>query len=323
MTLYDCRDAFTQTLEALAAENPDIVAVVNDSVGSSKLTGFRDKWPGRLINVGIAEQNMIGVAAGLANGGKMPFVAGASCFLTGRALEQIKADIAYSNANVKLCGISSGMAYGELGPTHHSIEDFAWIRALPNLPIIAPADRHETAAAVRWAAGYAGPVYLRLSRVGVPDLFAADHVFTLGRANLLRAQGNLQEAMADLDQAIRLNPDEAQAFHARGLIYQRNGDHVRAITDFDNAIDRNPFAAAPYQARAQSLTATGKYDLAIEDFNAALNVDNRNGDAWAGLGLAYEKQGDKTKASESYGRALVVDPGNKIAREGQSRTGRA
>ena len=191
MTLYDCRDAFTQTLEALAAENPDIVAVVNDSVGSSKLTGFRDKWPGRLINVGIAEQNMIGVAAGLANGGKMPFVAGASCFLTGRALEQIKADIAYSNANVKLCGISSGMAYGELGPTHHSIEDFAWIRALPNLPIIAPADRHETAAAVRWAAGYAGPVYLRLSRVGVPDLFAADHVFTLGRANLLRDGGDV------------------------------------------------------------------------------------------------------------------------------------
>ena len=184
--LFDCRDAFTQTLEALAAENPNIVAVVNDSVGSSKLTGFRDKWPERLINVGIAEQNMIGVAAGLANGGKLPFVSGASCFLTGRALEQIKADIAYSNANVKLCGISSGMAYGELGPTHHSIEDFAWIRALPNLPIIAPADRHETAAAVKWAAAYDGPVYLRLSRVGVPDLFGPDHAFELGRANLLR-----------------------------------------------------------------------------------------------------------------------------------------
>lgn len=186
VSLYDCRDAFTQTLEALAAENSDIVAVVNDSVGSSKLNGFRDKWPERLINVGIAEQNMIGVGAGLANGGKLPFVAGASCFLTGRALEQIKADIAYSNANVKLCGISSGMAYGELGPTHHSIEDFAWIRALPNLPIIAPADRHETAAAVKWAAGYVGPVYLRLSRVGVPDLFGPDHVFEPGRANQLR-----------------------------------------------------------------------------------------------------------------------------------------
>lgn len=184
--LFDCRDAFTQTLEVLAAENPNIVAVVNDSVGSSKLTGFRQKWPERLINVGIAEQNMVGVGAGLANGGKLPFVAGASCFLTGRALEQIKADIAYSNANVKLCGISSGMAYGELGPTHHSIEDFAWIRALPNLPIIAPADRHETAAAVKWAAAFVGPVYLRLSRVGVPDVFGPAHIFELGRANQLR-----------------------------------------------------------------------------------------------------------------------------------------
>lgn len=184
--LYDCRDAYTETLESLAAGNRDIVAVVNDSVGSSKLTGFQAKFPDRLINVGIAEQNMIGVAAGLANGGKLPFVSGASCFLTGRGLEQIKADICYSNANVKLCGISSGMAYGELGPTHHSIEDFAWIRALPNLPIIAPADRHETAAAVAWAAAFDGPVYLRLSRVGVPDLLPQGHKFELGRANLLR-----------------------------------------------------------------------------------------------------------------------------------------
>ena len=85
--------------------------------------------PDRLINVGIAEQNMVGVGAGLANGGMLPFVCGAACFLTGRALEQIKADIAYSDANVKLVGIARGMAYGELGPTHHSIEDFAWIRA--------------------------------------------------------------------------------------------------------------------------------------------------------------------------------------------------
>ena len=139
--LFDCRDAFTAALEAAAVENGDIVAVVNDSVGSSKLAGFRDRFPERLVNVGIAEQNMVGVSAGLANGGKIPFVCGAAPFLTGRALEQIKADVAYSDTNVKLCGISSGMAYGELGATHHSIEDFAWIRALPNVPVIAPAGR--------------------------------------------------------------------------------------------------------------------------------------------------------------------------------------
>jgi transketolase len=194
--LHDCRDAFVSVLERLGAENEKVVAVCNDSVGSSKLVGFKAKWPERLVNVGIAEQNMVGVGAGLANGGLLPFVCGASCFLTGRALEQIKADIAYSNANVKLVGISSGMAYGELGPTHHSIEDFAWIRVLPNLPVIAPCDSIETAAACEWAAAYDGPVFLRLSRVGVPDLLPTGHKFVLGKANMLR-DGNAVTLIAN------------------------------------------------------------------------------------------------------------------------------
>jgi transketolase len=189
--LRDCRDAFAATLERLAADDDRVVAVCNDSVGSSKLGGFRAKFPDRLVNVGIAEQNMVGVGAGLANGGLLPFVCGASCFLTGRALEQIKADVAYSNTNVKLVGISSGMAYGELGPTHHSIEDFAWTRVLPNLPVIAPCDAAETAAAIAWAATHDGPVFLRLSRVGVPDLLPAGHVFEPGRANVLRRGGDV------------------------------------------------------------------------------------------------------------------------------------
>ncbi len=184
--LYDCRDAFSETLVAMAAENEAIVAVCNDSVGSSKLDGFRDAYPERLINVGIAEQTMIGVGAGLANGGKIPFVCGAACFLTGRALEQIKADVAYSDTNVKLVGISSGMAYGNLGPTHHSTEDFAWVRAIPNIAIVAPCDNIETAAAVAFAADYDGPIFLRLSRTGVPQLLPDDFTFKLGKANLLQ-----------------------------------------------------------------------------------------------------------------------------------------
>jgi len=184
--LHDCRDAFSQTLEALAAERDEIVAVCNDSVGSSKLSGFKERWPERLVNVGIAEQNMVGVGAGLANGGRIPFVCGAASFLTARALEQIKVDVGYSHANVKLCGISSGMAYGELGPTHHSTEDFAWLRVIPDIVIIAPADPNETRAAVRFAAEHHGPVFLRLSRVGVPDLFEPDHEFRAGQADVLR-----------------------------------------------------------------------------------------------------------------------------------------
>lgn len=181
----DCRDAWAATIEALAAENPAIVAVVNDSIGSSKLGGFQKSFPARLVNVGIAEQVMVGVGAGLANGGLIPFVSGASCFLTGRALEQVKADVAYSNANVKLIGQSSGVAYGELGATHHSIEDFAWLRPL-GIPVIVPADSWETGQAIRWAAAHDGPCYIRLSRMPVPELDIADRRFVMGRAEPVR-----------------------------------------------------------------------------------------------------------------------------------------
>ncbi|MCB0116903.1 MAG: transketolase family protein [Caldilineaceae bacterium] len=187
--LFDCRKAFAATLEELAVEDPRVVAVCNDSIGSSNLTGFAKKYPERMVNVGIAEQNMIGVAAGLANGGRLPFVCGASCFLTARALEQIKADLAYSNANVKLCGMSSGMAYGALGPTHHSIEDLAWTRAIAGMTVIVPADPVETAQAIRAVAAMHGPVFVRLSRMGVPIVHGDDYQFEIGRAAKLR-EGN-------------------------------------------------------------------------------------------------------------------------------------
>ena len=185
--LYDCRNAFAATLEEIAERDPRIVVVVNDSVGSSKLKSFCKRWPERSINVGIAEQNMVGVGSGLANGGKIPFVSAASCFLTGRALEQIKVDVAYTAANVKLVGQSPGVGYGELGPTHHSIEDFAWLRALPNLAIVAPSDPWETAEAVKAAAAHEGPVFLRVSRFGVPQLpRPAGAAFAIGKAETLR-----------------------------------------------------------------------------------------------------------------------------------------
>lgn len=184
--LFDCRDAFANTLLELAATDPRVVVVVNDSVGSSKVGGFRKEFPERIINVGIAEQNLIGVGAGLANGGKIPFVCGASCFLTARALEQIKADVAYSEANVKLCGMSSGVAYGELGPTHHSIEDLAWLRAIANLTVIVPADPVETEQAVRAAWRTEGPMFLRISRMPVPIVHPKEYQFEIGRAVRLR-----------------------------------------------------------------------------------------------------------------------------------------
>jgi len=187
--LFDCRDAFANALVSLARADRRIVTVVNDSIGSSKITNFGEEFPGRLVNVGIAEQNMVGIAAGLANGGKIPFVCAASCFLTARALEQIKVDVAYSNANVKLCGMSSGLAYGELGPTHHSIEDLAWTRAIANMTVIVPADPIETEQAICAAAHFKGPMFLRISRMPVPIIHATDYHFEIGRAACLR-EGN-------------------------------------------------------------------------------------------------------------------------------------
>lgn len=187
--LFDCRDAFSATLESLAESDPRIVGVVSDSVGSSKLVNFRKRWPDRLVNVGIAEQTVVAVGAGLANGGKVPFVSAASCFLTARAMEQIKADIAYSNVNVKLIGQSSGVAYGELGPTHHSIEDLAWLRLLTNLTILVPSDPWETEQAIRAAAELDGPVFVRMSRMPVPAISRRNAKFEIGRAEVL-AEGD-------------------------------------------------------------------------------------------------------------------------------------
>jgi len=182
---FDCRDSFARTIEALADVDPRIVAVVSDSIGSSKLTGFLKKFPGRIVNVGIAEQTLVAVGAGLANGGQVPFVSAASCFITGRALEQVKADIAYSNVNVKLIGQSSGVAYGELGPTHHSIEDLAWLRLFNNLTLIVPADPWQTEQAIRAAAALDGPVFVRVSRMPVPALHRREAKFEIGRAETL------------------------------------------------------------------------------------------------------------------------------------------
>jgi len=186
-TLHDCRDAWVATLIELAEADRRIVAVVNDSVGSSKLGPFQARFPDRLVNVGIAEQDMVGVGAGLANGGKVPFVSAAACFLTARAMEQIKVDAAYSQHHMVLVGQSPGMAYGELGPTHHSIEDLAWLRTIPGLTVIVPTDRIETAQAIRWAAGAGRPVFIRVSRMGVPDVMPEGYQFQPGRAVELRS----------------------------------------------------------------------------------------------------------------------------------------
>lgn len=183
--VHDNRSAFADELIALAEADDKVVVVCNDSVGSSKLGDFQKRFPDRLINVGIAEQDMVGVGAGLANGGMIPFVCAAAPFLTGRATEQIKADLAYSQYPVVLCGMSPGMAYGQLGPTHHSLEDISWMRAMPGLDVVVPADREETRQTLRIVAASPHPTYVRIGRFSVPDVNPDGARFERGRWTVL------------------------------------------------------------------------------------------------------------------------------------------
>jgi len=188
---FDCRVAFGEELMELARRDRRVLAVCNDSVASSNLAAFAKELPDRFVNVGIAEQDMVGVAAGLANAGYIPFVCAGAAFLTGRALEQIKDDLAYGNWHVVLCGMSPGMSYGELGPTHHSIEDVAWLRAISNVTVIVPADPIQTRASVRWAAGADHPVYLRIGRFKVPRVTPEGAELDIERAMELRSGDDL------------------------------------------------------------------------------------------------------------------------------------
>jgi transketolase len=213
--LFDCRDAYMSALEEMAAADPRVCAVANDSLSSAKLKNFKAKFPERFVNVGIAEQNMVGVGAGLANGGMIPYVCGASCFLTARAMEQIKVDLAYTKANVRLCAMSPGMAYGQLGPTHHSVEDLAWMRVLPNLTVIVPADSVETERVMRYSLVHEGPMFLRIARVPVPRVHGDDYEFRLGKAVRLRAGSDVTLIANGLMVCRAL--DAAQALETRGI----------------------------------------------------------------------------------------------------------
>jgi transketolase len=184
-------DQFAATLLSLAKENRDVLAVTSDSRGSGKLGPFAAALPEQIVELGIAEQNLVGVSAGLASAGKIAFAVSPASFLTARSLEQIKNDVAYSNHPVKLIGISAGVSYGALGSTHHSLHDLAALRAINNIDIIAPADNFETRTAILAAARHPRPIYLRFGKAPMYDLPRANDAFQIGRAITLRQGSDL------------------------------------------------------------------------------------------------------------------------------------
>jgi transketolase len=179
-------EVFASTLLELAHQDSNLLVVTSDSRGSGKLAPFGKAVPGQIVEVGIAEQNLVGVAAGLAAAGKTVFAVSPACFVTARSLEQIKNDICYSDRPVKVVGISAGVSYGALGSTHHSLHDFAALRAIHNVTIIAPADNFETREAVLAVAKTEVPVYLRFGKKAMPNLSRPAEEFELGKASLVR-----------------------------------------------------------------------------------------------------------------------------------------
>jgi len=180
------RDAYGNALLILGVENPDVVVLDADLSKSTKTADFGKKYPKRFFNMGIAEANLIGTAAGLAAAGKIPFASTFAIFAVGRAFEQIRNSIAYPKLNVKIAATHSGITVGEDGGSHQAIEDVAIMRAVPNMVVLVPADGEETRQVILAAAKYIGPVYIRMGRLAVPLLFGEDYHFEIGKANVLK-----------------------------------------------------------------------------------------------------------------------------------------
>jgi transketolase len=192
----DMRTAFVNTLLALAKENPDVMLLTGD-LGFTVLERFRDELPDQFVNAGVAEQNMIGMAAGLAMSGKRVFTYSIIPFTTFRCLEHIRNDLCYHNLPVCVVGVGGGYSYGHMGSTHHSLEDISVMRSLANMTVVCPGDPVEAAGAVRAISAHNGPVYLRLGKSGEPQLHADDVQFRIGKSIQMRDHGGRDRAWRD------------------------------------------------------------------------------------------------------------------------------
>jgi transketolase len=292
----DNRTAFAAELVELARLDDRIVVVCNDSVGSSNLGAFREEFPERLFNVGIAEQNMVGVGAGLAITGHIPFVCAAAPFLTGRALEQIKADVAYSATPVVLCGMSPGMAYGELGPTHHSVEDFSWLRALPGLDIIVPADASQTRQVLRSVSADPRPTFIRVGRYRVPPVSVDGQAIERGRFAVARDGRDVT--------IIATGTEVSESLAAAELLAEEGIDARVLNAVYVSPLDRDAIIRAAEETRgivtAEEANVAGGLGAAVASVIAELPSSARVPVAIAGL-RDFAPTGSTTFLLEHFG----------------------
>lgn len=210
------RQAICDTLLARAVHDKDIVVLCSDSRGSASLSRFADTFPDQFVEVGIAEQDLVSIAAGLARCGKKAFAASPACFLSTRSYEQAKVDCAYSNTNVTLIGISGGVSYGALGMSHHSAQDIAAMSALPNMRVYLPSDRFQTAKLVEALLQDEKPAYLRVGRNAVEDVYTEDACpFAMDKATWLREGEDV--AIIACGEMVRPALDAAEALAAEGI----------------------------------------------------------------------------------------------------------
>lgn len=238
-----CRKSFTDTLLELGKKDKNIIAVTTDARGSVTLTDFAKELPEQFVECGIAEQDAVGISAGLASCGKKTFVCGPACFYVARSLEQVKVDVAYSQNPVKILGVSGGVAYGALGATHHSLHDIAVLRTFPGMNVVLPCDARQTRKLVMKLVDYPEAVYVRVGRNAVPDVYENDNFpFEIGKANTL-LEGN--------DLTIIGTGETVYHCYEAGKRLQKEGINVRVL-------DMHTLKPADTEAIIKAAEETGK-----------------------------------------------------------------
>ncbi len=229
------KEVMGETLVKIGKIDRDIIVLTSDARSSSSITNFVKELPEQFVEVGIAEQNLVSIAAGLAASGKKPFITSPACFLSSRSLEQIKLDVAYSKTNVKMIGISGGLSYGALGMSHHSLQDISVMRAIPGITIILPADRYETQNMVEALVNYKGPVYSRIGRNPVPDIYeSTKYCFKIGKAVTLRNGSDI--TIISTGETAKIAIDSALVLQKVGIICRVLNMHTIKPLDKDAII---------------------------------------------------------------------------------------
>ncbi len=209
------RQALCETLMAHAESDRDIVVLCSDSRGSSSMSAFADKFPEQFVEMGIAEQNLVSVAAGLARCGKKAVIASPACFLSTRSMEQVKVDVAYSDTNVKLIGVSGGVSYGALGYTHHSTNDMAVLGSIPNMRVYLPSDRFQSAKLMEALLLDEKPAYIRVGRNAVEDIYSENMDFSLNKAIELREGTDV--CLISCGELVKSSLDAAETLRLQGI----------------------------------------------------------------------------------------------------------